>query len=537
MDNIQSQVSQKIQGATNILVTVSTNPSVDQLTACLGLTLWLNKLGKHATAVFSGAIPNALEFLQPEVTIEKNTDSLRDFIIALDKSKADKLRYKVEDRVVKIFITPYRTSLSSDDLEFSQGDFNVDAIIALGVTKQEDLDNAIVAHGRILHDATIITINTTADGGIGVINWHDPSVSSLSELIYELGQSLDISQLDPQIATSILTGIVAETSRFSNTKTTPQTMSVAAALMKAGANQQLVANKLEEAGQHQKDDQVIQQQKLNDTPPETNKEIAQEVPVAKTDNGVLEISHQDQDKDLDNSPSPSQPSPVMDQTTAEDNQDNAGSKPVSEEKGSGIKSNQHIISEPPTIGGDLNSSLAEDESGLNLPPVETDQLLDRHPLGSDSNSQDSQTPINPPQQPNPSVYQEPKPSKTDLDAAKNQTLEELEEAVNSPHVDDLVQTVDSPQAEDIKVDDLRDKIEDALKVGPQPEPQPTEALNAVNVDLDNQQQANPTQFNPDAFELHDNDNNEEVSADESKDLPPQVPPPIVPPDFLPPAPP
>ena len=52
----------------------------------------LNKLGKHATAVFSGQVPSTIEFLQPEKTLEKNTDSLRDFIIALDKSKADKLR-------------------------------------------------------------------------------------------------------------------------------------------------------------------------------------------------------------------------------------------------------------------------------------------------------------------------------------------------------------------------------------------------------------------------------------------------------------
>ena len=161
MDNDKNQLVEKIKAATNILVTVSNSPSVDQLTACLGMTLWLNKLGKHATAVFSGDIPNAVEFLQPEATIEKTTDSLRDFIIALDKSKADKLRYKVEDRVVKIFITPYRTNLSSADLEFSQGDFNVDAIVAIGVTNQVDLDNAIVSHGRILHDAVVTTINTT----------------------------------------------------------------------------------------------------------------------------------------------------------------------------------------------------------------------------------------------------------------------------------------------------------------------------------------------------------------------------------------
>ena len=90
-------IADRLKQSNNILVTVSNNPSVDQLASCIGLTLALNKLGKHATAVFSGNVPNTIEFLQPEKTIEKNTDSLRDFIIALDKAKADKLRYKVED--------------------------------------------------------------------------------------------------------------------------------------------------------------------------------------------------------------------------------------------------------------------------------------------------------------------------------------------------------------------------------------------------------------------------------------------------------
>src|SRR3954464_14298772 len=134
MDEQKQKLIDRIAGAQNILVTVSSNPSVDQLSAAIGLTLVLNKMEKHGTAVFSGTVPSTIEFLKPEDTLEKNTDSLRDFIIALDKSKADKLRYKVEDQVVRIFITPYRTSLSQDDLQFSQGDFNVDVVLALGVT-------------------------------------------------------------------------------------------------------------------------------------------------------------------------------------------------------------------------------------------------------------------------------------------------------------------------------------------------------------------------------------------------------------------
>jgi len=281
MDEQKQKLIERIKQAQNILVTVSTNPTVDQLSAAIGLTLALNKLDKHGTAVFSGQIPSTIEFLKPEETLEKNTDSLRDFIIALDKSKADKLRYKVEDQVVRIFITPYKTSLSEHDLEFSQGDFNVDVVIALGVSEQQDLDAAITAHGRILHDATVASVSTTGQGSLGTINWVDPKASSLSEMMTALVDGLDKKILDNQIATALLTGIVANTERFSNEKTTPKTMSASSALMAVGANQQLIATELEtppvlpEPPADQQDERV-------DTVPEKPH---------KRDPGTLEIDH------------------------------------------------------------------------------------------------------------------------------------------------------------------------------------------------------------------------------------------------------
>lgn len=244
MDDQKQQAIDKLKAASNVLVTVSADPSVDQLAACIGLTLLLNKLDKHATAVFSGEVPSTIEFLKPEETLEKTTDSLRDFIISLDKAKADKLRYKVEDTVVRIFITPYREQIDEKDLVFSQGDFNVDVIVALGVRNQDELDKAITAHGRILHDAVVIGVNTTAEATLGSINWLELGASSLSEMVAGLPAQLGEGLLDGQIATALLTGVVAETKHFSNAKTTPQTMSVSANLLAAGANQQLVAEKL-----------------------------------------------------------------------------------------------------------------------------------------------------------------------------------------------------------------------------------------------------------------------------------------------------
>lgn len=254
MDDVKAkqQIVEKIKASTSILVTVSNDPSVDALSAALGLTLILDKLDKHPTAIFSGAVPPAISFLEPEKTFDNTTDSLRDFIIALDKSKADHLRYKVEGDSVKIFITPYKTTITSDDLEFSQGDFNVELVIALGVDNQDHLDAALESHGQILHDATIITA-TAGDqtSTLGGIDWHDAQSSSLSEMIAGLAEALKTdktkSLIDSQIATAFLTGIVAQTDRFSNTHTTSRVMTIAAQLMTAGADQQLIASKLEES--------------------------------------------------------------------------------------------------------------------------------------------------------------------------------------------------------------------------------------------------------------------------------------------------
>lgn len=301
MDQQKQKLIERINQAQNILVTVSANPTVDQLSAAIGLTLALNKLDKHGTAVFSGQVPSTLEFLKPEATLEKNTDSLRDFIIALDKSKADKLRYKVEDQVVRIFITPYKTSLSQKDLDFSQGDFNVDVVIALGVTEQTELDSAITAHGRILHDATVASVSTVGQGSLGTINWVDPSASSLSEMAAALTDGLDKKLMDNQIATAYLTGIVASTERFRNDKTSPRTMSVSALLMAAGANQQLIASELEAPVE-----QPLAPASPYEAEPAPNHDAAP-MPEKKPEPGVLEIEH-------DNEPAP----PVMPEETQEE---------------------------------------------------------------------------------------------------------------------------------------------------------------------------------------------------------------------------
>ncbi len=550
MEDVKNQLSGKLQAATNILVTVSSNPSVDQLSACLGLSLWLNKIGKHATAVFSGEIPNALEFLQPEATFSKSADSLRDFIIALDKSKADKLRYKVEDKLVKIFITPYRTNLTADDLEFSQGDFNVDVIVALGVTSQADLDTAIVSHGKILHDATVATINLTQDGGLGSINWHDPSASSLSELVYELCKTLQPNQIDAQIATALLTGVVAETDRFSNNKTSPHTMSIAAEMMSAGANQQLIADKLNSAQQQMAADQSkevadkqspaevaakpddgtleIEHDKDSDKSDAEQPETEPENNESNTANGSAEVAESLTDEPEEPTPAPNEPSPPQPNQTEPETELTV---PATEQAAPAERTHQRMVIEPPSVNAAFSANTSSDSMAeepitdpLSLPPVDSSQLYDHAADGQSSDKSDDEKvePTGQPESPTTQPPAGPSPSAppSQADNQDAQTLTEIEEAVGSPHLASI-----------------RDQVEDAYAnvpslTGGQTSSQAAESGIPLPKPVDGNN--NPLSFNPDKFEI---DNHDEEESIDDANAAPKVPPPLVPPDFLPPSPP
>lgn len=401
MDEQKKQLVEKLRSSMNILVTVRNNPTVDQLSACIALTLILNKMGKHASAVFSGEIPSTIEFLQPEDTLERNTNSLRDFIIALDKSKADKLRYKVEDKVVRIFITPYKTSISADDLDFSQGDFNVDSVVALGAHEQGELDQAITEHGRILHDAVVMSINNANEGNLGSINWQDNSASSLCELVLELSRSLSDKGtkkvLDRQTATALLTGIVAETDRFSNDKTTAETMNASAELMEAGANQQLVATKLEEAMEI-----PASVNHDNATDGEANQNGADEQ--KKPDDGTLEIDHEAARDENQEGPSQDHPQPeAMDNTAPDRAPDTAMLSPQVNEPAMPNQDQPQPETKLPEIK-QLHPHDSMLPPVLDVPPAEVGDItgvnfMAERPSGSPAAAESQREPFNPSAEP------------------------------------------------------------------------------------------------------------------------------------------
>jgi hypothetical protein len=543
--NPKQQVIDRLKQANNVLVTVSKNPSVDQLAACIGISLALNKLGKHATAVYSGETPSTIEFLKPEETIEKNTDSLRDFIISLDKAKADKLRYKVEDQVVRIFITPYKTSITDQDLDFSQGDFNVDVVLAIGVHAQEDLDQAITAHGRILHDATVVTANTTNGGELGAINWVEPKASSLAEMAVGIAIGLGKDLLDEQISTALLTGIVAETERFRNEKTSADTMNVSALLMTAGANQQLVATKLQETPEISELDTpspdventnvtaTDQQQSATGGTLQIEHPADEVVPVQTSQLPVLET-----EVDKVDQPDPLAPPPVdeIPEPTIEYD-DPAATQPKVAVNADSYKNQRHVLPAENGASPAFTSAVFPNSDDV-TPPVSSVDL--------------------PPVAPNTAESHE--------EAYKHETLQDIEKQVHSPHIEaermeetavpQQIETavqapeelnlaelqrpegIDAPEEGKPDLDAARNAVAEAMaaSVATQP-PTPIAALNAQQFGgpLQNTQSESLPQPQPEEAmtmpvpATFPTPEAAESSTDEPKA--PPVPPPVMPPPF------
>lgn len=485
MEDQKQQLIQRLKEAKNVLVTVSRDPSVDQLAAAIGLTIAFNRLDKHATAVYSGTTPSTLQFLRPEDTLEKTTDSLRDFIIALDKSKADKLRYKVEDQVVRIFITPYHTAISEADLDFSQGDFNVDVVVALGVKTQQDIDEAVQAHGRILHDATVAVLSTEGQPELGTLNVVDTSASSLSEMALELVEGLSHKVLDTQIATALLTGIVAMTDRFSNDRTTPKTMSASATLMAAGANQQLITTELEapvpepEEASSDSDDQDG----------DASSEDTAEPDAPPREPGTLEIEHEETVVDdepaelpaVDLEPESTEPQIHVDEngklSVLDDaNQTGADFAPFLEQPEPPKVELKHepMATSQPSFDNPLSANTEQEHEG-----PDTEQLsqpISQTPILSHNEHVLTTDPVSP--TPMPSAYAPEVAERADAlnPEPQNQgekTLAEIEQEVNSPHL----------HADDVPPPDFVNSARAAVDAAQQATapayvPEPITALNA-----------------------------------------------------------
>ena len=275
--NQVSRIVRALSAGKQIVITVSRRPSIDQMVAAIGLASLINKQStsiqtpgktgnaiqvrtqlepldtkpdsrttRNAVVAFAGPIHPKIGFLQTDKIITKTVDNYRELVIAINKNKADKLRYSLDKKMAQVHISPFLSNqegLSVKDLEIGHGDFNIDVLVSVGVNEVSDLEPMIGDHIGMLKNRQTITLmagQTTpsqifgaeeAAGGpeksaakLGArptgdkkfkyqpINWCQTQACCLSEMVFDLAKEMRF-ELDETVATIILTGFLAATER------------------------------------------------------------------------------------------------------------------------------------------------------------------------------------------------------------------------------------------------------------------------------------------------------------------------------------
>lgn len=239
----KQQVVNILRSKQKFLLYTHKSPDGDAVGSLLALFLSLKKLNKEAMAICNDAAPTIFSYLSDVGVIKQEFNGSRDFVISVDTSKikADKLLYKTRDNFIDIIITPENGQFDQGMVSFPSGNFQYEAIIVLDATDLERLGSIYEKNAEAFYELPVVNIDHhSANSHYGKINLVDITATSTSEILVSVLEALagDPKFIDEQIATALLTGIIADTNSFQNANTTPKSLTVAAQLVAAGAHQQ-----------------------------------------------------------------------------------------------------------------------------------------------------------------------------------------------------------------------------------------------------------------------------------------------------------
>lgn len=243
--SLKQQNFELIQKSKKILLVTRQYPTADSIGSILALGLVLEKMNKEVDMVCSGPILSLLSFLPKFNLIQKNIKSAKSFVISLDtsKTKIAQLSYDFDKdgNKLNIYITPEKGVYDSKNISTKTLGFKYDLIIVLDCPDLEILGPIYDQNTELFYETPIINIDhRISNEQYGEINFVDAKASSTAEVLYFFLESLGKNLIDADVATCILTSIIASTKSFQSSNITPKVFSIAAQLVSFGADRQKI---------------------------------------------------------------------------------------------------------------------------------------------------------------------------------------------------------------------------------------------------------------------------------------------------------
>ncbi len=241
------QIFDLIGKSQRILIAMPANPNGDTLGSSLALAGFLKKLNKQVEVYCQKTDFGKLSFLPHLSEIRHEVVFPKSFVISIDTSHAqlDELSYDALPEKVSIFLKPKNGNFKPEDVTFSTEAVGLNLIVTLDTPSLDSLGAIYEKNAEMFFNTPKINIdNHINNDNYGTVNIIDVTASSTAEILLELLKKYEVSLIDENIATNLLTGIISETNSFQHNKTTPGSFLKASELISFGAKQQEIIRNL-----------------------------------------------------------------------------------------------------------------------------------------------------------------------------------------------------------------------------------------------------------------------------------------------------
>ncbi len=220
----------------------------DAITSALALVDFLKKQGKQVDVVSNNfKTPNQLKFLQNLNKIKSQLPASQKCVITADikSSGINSLSYDIQDGQLKIFLTPKNSAIDPSSVTAKKSDYLYDCIWILDTQDFASLGDVYLKNADMFHNTpTIVIDHHPANENFGKINHIDITSASTAEILFKIFREINSKDIDAQLATTLLTGIIAKTKSFKTTALNPQALTIASELMELGAERDKIIDSL-----------------------------------------------------------------------------------------------------------------------------------------------------------------------------------------------------------------------------------------------------------------------------------------------------
>ncbi|MBD3310961.1 MAG: hypothetical protein GF349_00500 [Candidatus Magasanikbacteria bacterium] len=242
------QIHQILEGKKHILITFRNNGNGDAIASAIAMFLFLKKIGKRVDIVSENfELPKTMNFLKASEKIKSGFSHLQKFILTADINKTglQELSYDVKKDKLKIYLTPKNGFLTRDNITTAQSDFKYDLIITVDTQDLDSLGTLFYNNTELFYSVPILNIDdSSANEHFGKINIVNLSSTSTAEIVYDLLKKMGEEYIDEDIATALLSGMIAKTRSFKTENVKPSTLAIAGKLISLGAKRDYIIQNL-----------------------------------------------------------------------------------------------------------------------------------------------------------------------------------------------------------------------------------------------------------------------------------------------------